>query len=91
MMVLPRGNVHSSKASQKTIHRRNKAISQFRAIATADDAAFQLQCEVKSLGKEVRQELLRNAGITISIPVEAGLAMKAECSLPWARLRTLRR
>lgn len=91
MMVVPTGSIKSSKASQKTIQRRTKAISAFRAIITADDSATQLESKVKSLGRKEREELLKNAGITVSIPPEAGLAMKAELSLPWTKLRSVRR
>jgi hypothetical protein len=91
MMVVPSGSAPSSKASQKTVYRRTKAISAFRAVLTADDCASQLQREVKTLGKAERQELLKGAGITVDIPAEVALAMKAELSLPWARLRSVRR
>ena len=91
MMVVPHATVESSKASQKTRSRRTKLINQFRAVVTANDTVSQLQCEVRGLGKEARQELLRSAGVTLEIPPEAGLAMKADCSLPWLRLRKIRR
>ena len=78
-------------ASQKTCYRRTRLIDQFRAIVTANDTTTQLQHEVRSLGKDARQELLRSAGVTLEIPAGAGLAMKADCSLPWLRLRKIRR
>ena len=91
MMILPNGRVGSSQASKKTLSRRTKLINEFRAVITANDTGSQLQHEVRSLGKDARQELLRSAGITLEIPPEAGLAMKADCSLPWLRLRKIRR
>ena len=87
-MVVPHATVESSKASQKTRSWRTKLINQFRAVVTANDTVSQLQCEVRGLGKEARQELLRSAGVTLEIPP---LAMKADCSLPWLRLRKIRR
>ena len=88
MMVMPCGSVPTAKARQKTISRRNKAISHFREVVTSSS---QLVHEVQRLGKEERQKLLRSQGITLDIPVEAGLAMKSDLSLPWATLRIIRR
>ena len=47
--------------------------------------------EVKALGREERQKLLRDAGITLEIPAEQGLAMKADLAIPWSKLREIRR
>ena len=91
MIVVPNARVSSSLASTRTLHRRTKLINEFRAVITANDSDRQLRHEVKSLGKEARQELLRSARVTLEIPPEAGLAMKADCSLPWLRLRKIRR
>ena len=90
-MVVPNARVASSQASRKTLSRRTKLINEFRTIITANDGGSQLQHEVRSLGKEARQELLRSAGISLEISPEAGLAMKADCSLPWLRLRKIQR
>lgn len=49
-----------------------------------------MQCEVHHLGKEERQELLRSAGITVDIPVDVGVAMKAELALTRTKLKVIR-
>lgn len=47
-----------------------------------------LQAEVRSLSRE---ELLGTAGLPIEIPTDQALAMKADLSLPWNKLRVVRR
>ena len=59
-------------------------------IAGKDPAAF-LQREVERMGIKDRQKLLQDAGITVYIPAEQGLAMCTTCSLPWKKMREIRR
>jgi hypothetical protein len=54
-------------------------------------SSVQLQVEVQSLTKDERQQLLRDAGFSVDIPAEVGLALKADLGLPWRKLRMLRR
>ena len=56
-----------------------------------NDTKSQLQAEVKMLTSEERQDLLKSAGITIDIPPEQGLAIKADLAIPWNKLRVIRR
>lgn len=54
----------------------------------------QLQHEVKTLTKEDRQSLLEQATIrdaTATISADDVLAMKADLSIPWNKLRILKR
>ena len=46
---------------------------------------------MQSLSKAQREELLGQAGLPIRIPTEQALAMKADLSLPWNKLRVIRR
>ena len=56
-----------------------------------NDTKAQLQAEVKMLTSEDRQDLLKSAVITIDIPPEQGLAIKADLAIPWNKLRVIRR
>ncbi len=81
----------TSDASDRTIARRNKTLDRVREIVSCGDSASQMKEEIKHLTKTERQELLHNAGFTLDIPAEQGLAMKADLGLPWNKLRILRR
>ena len=63
----------------------------FRGSLSMNDTRTQLQAEVKMLSSEERQDLLKSVGITIDIPPEQGLAMKADLAIPWNKLRIIRR
>lgn len=52
---------------------------------------MQLCSELQSLTAEDRQKLLLDASLPLSIPPDHALAMKADLSLPWAKLRVIRR
>ena len=62
-----------------------------RTQLSQDSAEVQFKAEVKALTSKERQALLSGAGITIDIPPEQGLAMKADLAIPWNKLRTIRR
>ena len=62
-----------------------------RGSLSMNDTRTQLQAEVKMLSSEERQDLLKSVGITIDIPPEQGLAMKADLAIPWNKLRIIRR
>ena len=67
VMVVPQGCTPTSRASTKTIAQRNKVLGQVRGIVSGNDSSEQLQHELRRLGKEERQHLLRREGITINI------------------------
>ena len=50
-----------------------------------------LLSEVKRLSPQRRSQMLKNAGITIDIPAQQGLALKTDLGLPWKKMRELRR
>lgn len=84
--------VDSQKASQRTRHRRSGEISSIRQVVSGGAQIEQLQDEVHTLSEdERRQLLLQSKPLQIQIPVEEGLAMKADLSIPWNEMRTLRR
>ena len=89
-MTVPQCRVKSSEASQKTVLRRSHCLSTLREAVSGGEAVTQLQSEVRCLSKEERQELLRGAGLPVVIPADHALALKADLSLPWAKLRTVR-
>ena len=62
-----------------------------RTTISKDSSISQLQDELKTLTREERQEILKSAGVTIDIPPEQGLAMKADLAIPWNKLRIIRR
>ena len=62
-----------------------------RGSLSMNDTRTQLQAEMKMLSSEERQDLLKSVGITIDIPPEQGLAMKADLAIPWNKLRIIRR
>lgn len=47
--------------------------------------------EVRALPKTMRQKLLSEASLPLEIPADHALAMKANLSISWNKLRSLRR
>ncbi len=88
-MTTPR--VNSRDASDKTLRRRSHELMEHREVASGGQSSSQLQDEVKCLGKEERQKLLMDAGFTVDIPPEHGLAMKVDLGMTWFKVRELRR
>ena len=62
-----------------------------RRIIGGEDSSHLLHQELRSLTREQRSKLLLDAGLTIDIPPEQGLAMKADLAIPWNKLRVIRR
>lgn len=62
-----------------------------RGVVSCGDSTSQIQAELKTLTKPEREEILRNARLSLEIPAEQGLAMKADLGLPWNKLREIRR
>ena len=89
---MPEARVSSTTASYstKTVCRRSGELEDIRATISKDSQA-QLQAEVRGLPSEERRKLLTSARITLDVPPEKGLAMKADLVIPWNKLRTIRR
>ena len=88
---LPNPRVPSSKASRWTLGRRTKRIGKVRTCSSRGEDAAQMAHEVKSLSKEEREKLLSDAQLPIHIPCNEALALKTDLSIPWNKLRVLRR
>ena len=85
-------HVDSQKASQRTRYRRSGEINSIRQVVRGGPQIQQFQDEVHTLSEdERRQLLLQSKPLQIQIPVEEGLAMKADLGIPWNEMRTLRR
>ncbi len=62
-----------------------------KAVSGGEKAAeLQLTDELKHISPETRLSILQQPGIKPCIPEGEGMAMKAELSLPWYRLRQLK-
>ena len=70
-----------SKASRKTLCRYRKQVQKVRHVLTSDDPATLLREEIRSLSKNEKNSLLKDAGITLDISPEQGLAIKADLTL----------
>lgn len=91
LVQVPAGRVESSTACTKTVLNRTRVLSAVRGITSCSDNTSQLAAEVKALSKVERQSLLEQAQLPISVPANDALAMKADLSMPWNKLRVLRR
>lgn len=56
-----------------------------------DSVNLQQLVELKRFGSDERQMIIREAGLTIEVKPEQGLAMKTELGIPWNKIRHLRR
>ena len=83
--------ISSSEASRRTLKRKTDDISRIRNIASGGESSAQLKAEIRSLTMEQREELLQQAQLPVVIPTNHALAIKADLSLPWIKLRVIRR
>ena len=91
LIQVPACRKTSTEASQQTVLRRSHHLAQVGESISGGASIIQLQSEMRCLSKEERQEVLKNANLPIVIPTEHVLAMKADLSLPWAKLRVISR
>ena len=80
-----------SKTSRKIRYRFQKQTKRIYQVLTSNDISTLLYEEIRSLSKNERSNLLKEAGITLEIPPEQGLAIMADIVLPWNKLRIIRR
>ena len=73
-MRLARPRKSSAEASQRPIRRRSSELQTARELVSGDSSSMQFQ----ALSKEDRQKLLKEAGFSVEIPPETGLALKAD-------------
>ena len=77
--------------SPRTTRRRVRDVGKYRSAVSGGEGEYLLEREVTTLSVESRTQLLEKAGITLTIPEQQGLAMKADLALPWNKMRELRR
>jgi hypothetical protein len=63
-------------ASQKTLRRQSLQLETVGEVISGGSPAEKMDAEVKSLPKDRREELLREASLPLVIPADHGLAMK---------------
>ena len=85
-MPVSTSRVATSDASSRTVQRR---VQQVRDLRETLDVA--IEEELRALPKIERQRLLREVALPIEIPADHTLAMKANLSISWNKLRVLRR
>ena len=90
-MRVTRPRFATSDVSKRTLRRRSQEVKQVRRIIGGKDSSLILHRELQSLSRDERSKLLLDAGLTIDIPPEQGLAMKADLAIPWNKLRVIRR
>ena len=69
-------------------------MEQVREVLSKGSSMEQLQSELTVLGRDQRQSILESVlgrGKAISIPADEVLAMKADLSITWSKLRVMRR
>lgn len=83
--------MESSVASNKTLKRRSVELEHVRELVSKGSSTEMLH-EVRTLAKEERESLLHSViPPPIVIPCDEVLAMKADLSITWKKLRELRR
>ena len=90
-MAVTKCHVKTSEASNKTIVRRTRSISQLRTYVSGGDVSVQMRSELQALSKNDREELLREANLPVQIPPDHALALKADLALPWVKMRVISR
>ena len=90
-MPAPQSQVRSSEACSKILQLRSHCLSSIREAVSGGNSTTQLQSEIRCLSKEERQQLLHKADLPVVIPMDHALAMKADLSLSWDKLRIIKR
>ncbi len=91
-MQVPGCRIASGEASSRTVKRRARVLETVREVTSGGDGTSQLAAEVNCLTKVQREELLQQVQLLpLAIPVDHALAMKADLSIPWTKLRVLLR
>ena len=88
---MPVARVDSDQCTSRTLRRRTQFLSECRDSVGGSGSQVLVRHEIRRLGKEEREKLLRDAGLTVEIGCKKGLAMKADLALPWSKLREIRR
>ena len=84
----------SSAASKETIRTRTTELSKHRSLTSGGADVVQLQAEIKACTSTEREQILselHKGGFKVEVPVQQILALKADLSIPWTKLREVRR
>lgn len=73
------------------MRRRSNELVKIRDRLSMGNTSVQMGNEMKSLSKEERNILMKQANFTVTIPPEQGLAMKVDLKIPLNKLRIMRR
>lgn len=90
---IPTPRVPTDKASKKTRHRRSMSLLAVREVVSGGSSSSQFMNEAKGASLAERQRLIEELqqGVRVQIPASESLAMKADLTLPWRKLRIVRR
>ena len=91
LVRVTRSRVATGDVSTRTVRRRLQDVLKVKELIAGRDSAPILKRELLALSKDDRNQLLRDSGMTIDIPPEQGLAMKADLAISWNKLRVIRR
>ena len=86
--------VPSGKAAPRTIRKRSHSLANVRLAVSAGDDTTQLAHEIHTCSQDERKKLMeeiRRAEGSFRISVEQSVALKADLSIPWSKLRVMRR
>ena len=78
------------------MQRRASAVESFRSRTASHDerqldSNVQLLAEIRRMGQDERSTIVKEAGLSVEISSEQGVAMKTDLGLPWNKIRHLRR
>ena len=93
LIPVPSPRVGSEKASQRTKHRRTASMQLVREFISGGSSTTQFVDETRSRSTSERDAILEQlqGGMKVMIPPSESLAMKADLTLPWSKLRIIRR
>ena len=85
--------VPSGEAAPRTLRKRSHSLASVRFAVSAGDDTTQLAHEVHGCCQERRKliEEIRRAEGGFRISVEQSVALKADLSIPWSKLRIMSR
>ena len=84
----------SSAASKETIRTRTAELSKHKSLTSGGADVVQLQEEIKACTSTEHEQILselHKGGLKVEVPVNQILALKADLSIPWTKLRDVKR
>lgn len=88
---MTQSSVSSDEASSRTLRRRSGELEQHRLTVSKGATLAQHQAEIKAMSSDERRALLADTEFKIELPPLTGLAMKSDLSLPWSKMRSMKR